>query len=69
MDWISDPSVGAWLGERLDAGYGTMHGVVPRGFPAYARIFHPASVGETPATWADAATAFGTVMQQTGRCG
>lgn len=45
---MSDPSAGAWLRERLDAGYETMHGVVPRGFPAYARIFHPAIARSSP---------------------
>lgn len=48
MEWLSDPSAGAWLRERLDAGYETMHGVVPRGYPAYARIFHPAIVRSLP---------------------
>lgn len=43
MEWIADPeSAGGWLRERLDAGHGTMHGVVPHGYPAYARVFHPA---------------------------
>ncbi|WP_337026577.1 hypothetical protein [Microbacterium sp. LB16] len=45
---MSDPSAGAWLRARLDAGYETMHGVVPRGFPAYARVFHPAFVRSLP---------------------
>lgn len=91
MEWMSDPSAGAWLRERLDAGYETMHGVVPRGFPAYARVFHPAVVRslpdraiptpdelvrmpeseqhalmdrfvDEPATWAQAAATFGTVL-------
>jgi len=44
MEWISDPSTGAWLREHIDESYETMHGVVPRGFPAYARILHPAVV-------------------------
>ncbi|MEA1263749.1 hypothetical protein MicroSTF_11965 [Microbacterium sp. STF-2] len=48
MEWMSDPSAGAWLRERLDADYETMHGVVPRGFPAYARIFHPAIARSLP---------------------
>ncbi|MEU4014291.1 hypothetical protein AB0E56_03410 [Microbacterium sp. NPDC028030] len=88
---MSDPSAGAWLRERLDSGYETMHGVVPRSFPAYARILHPAIVRslpdrpvptvdelvrmpaaeqralleglhEEPASWAQAAAAFGTVL-------
>lgn len=53
MEWIADVTAGDWIRERLDhddvsspstshAWGSTMHGVVPRGFPAYARIFHPA---------------------------
>lgn len=48
MEWIEDPSRGDWLRERLDAGPDTMHCVVPRGYPAYARVFHPASVRSLP---------------------
>lgn len=48
MEWISDTSVGDWLRERLDASWVDMHVVVPHGFPAYARIFHPASVRSLP---------------------
>ncbi|RZI92238.1 MAG: hypothetical protein EOO67_09020, partial [Microbacterium sp.] len=46
MEWTADVSAGDWLHERLDDGYtwsATMHGVVPHGFEAYARVFHPAS--------------------------
>ena len=45
MEWTADVSAGDWLRERLDADWSTpsMHQVVPRGFPAYARIFHPAT--------------------------
>jgi hypothetical protein len=48
MQWIADTSAGAWLRERLDDTHSTMHGVVPHGFPAYARIFHPAVVRSLP---------------------
>lgn len=34
-------SAGAWLKPLLDEQWHDMHAVVPRGFPAYARIFHP----------------------------
>lgn len=45
MEWTSDVSVGDWLRDRIDEPWrGTMHDVVPRGFEAYARVFHPASV-------------------------
>lgn len=42
MEWVSEVSVGDWLHERIDDPWrGTMHDVVPRGFAAYARVFHP----------------------------
>jgi len=46
MEWTADVSVGDWLHERVSDGdpWGTtMHNVVPRGFPAYARVFHQAT--------------------------
>lgn len=49
MQWISDTSAGDWLRERLDDPWNaTMHAVVPHGFPAYARILHPATVRSLP---------------------
>lgn len=45
MRWENDVEVGSWIRERLDPRLGSdMHSVVPRGFAAYARVFHPASV-------------------------
>ena len=44
MRWVDDVEVGDWIRDRLDPGLRTMHGVVPRGFAAYARILHPAGV-------------------------
>lgn len=46
MEWTADVSAGDWLRDRIDDGEGwgrSMHGVVPHGFAAYARVFHPAS--------------------------
>lgn len=47
MEWTADVSAGEWLRDRIDRpGEGwtqTMHGVVPRGYPAYARVFHSAT--------------------------
>lgn len=47
MEWTADVASGDWLRARLtgpgDGWTSTMHGVVPRGFAAYARIFHPAT--------------------------
>lgn len=50
MDSLSDgspralpnASAGAWLKPLIDTPWHDMHAVVPRGFPAYVRIFHPA---------------------------
>lgn len=44
MHWQDDTEVGGWIRDRLDPSFATIHGVVPRGFEAYARVFHPASV-------------------------
>lgn len=42
MDWTADVSAGDWIAERIDDPWrGTIHDVVPRGFPAYARVLHP----------------------------
>ncbi len=93
MEWTADVAAGDWIRERLDDDFSAgIHGVVPRGFPAYARIFHPASrdrpvgmpwpplpyarhrrawdafqaaspgIEDERVSWADAASAFGTVM-------
>ena len=44
MEWTGDVAAGDWLRDRLDPGISArMHGVVPRGFPSYVRIFHPAT--------------------------
>ncbi len=48
MEWIADPSAGAWLRERLDDEWDSMHIVVPRGYAAYARVLHPAEVRSLP---------------------
>ncbi|MEU1973187.1 hypothetical protein ABZ477_16145 [Microbacterium sp. NPDC019599] len=43
MEWTADVAPGDWIRERIDEPWhGTMHDVVPHGFEAYARIFHPA---------------------------
>ncbi|WP_375385948.1 hypothetical protein [uncultured Microbacterium sp.] len=41
MEWTDQVGHGDWIRERLDAGpSSSMHAVVPRGFPAYARVLH-----------------------------
>jgi len=42
MEWTGDATAGEWLREGIDEPWrGTMHDIVPRGFAAYARVFHP----------------------------
>ncbi|KHK95159.1 hypothetical protein LK09_19820 [Microbacterium mangrovi] len=44
MRWTGDVAAGDWLKPLIDDPWRhTMHDVVPRGFEAYARVFHPAS--------------------------
>lgn len=56
MRWEPDVARGAWLADRLVERAGDMHLVVPRGFDAYARVFHPIDADRpVDATWADVA--------------
>ncbi|PYI66711.1 hypothetical protein CVV68_12940 [Arthrobacter livingstonensis] len=41
MESLTNADAGDWLRPLLDTEWHDMHAVVPRGFPAYARIFHP----------------------------
>jgi hypothetical protein len=44
MEWTADVTVGEWLRARTDDPWrATIHDVVPKGFEAYARVFHPAT--------------------------
>lgn len=44
MQWSADVTAGDWIRERLDDPWtATIHDVVPRGFEAYARVFHRAT--------------------------
>jgi len=46
-----------WIAPRLDR-WGTVAALVPRGFPAHARVLHPAPT-EPPTTWARVCTETG----------
>jgi hypothetical protein len=56
-------SAAAWYGESLNGFGGRVDQVIPRGYPAYARILHPASNehGE-PVRWSEVAAWAGTVL-------
>jgi|GEM_PF-6783529 len=70
MEWLSDVSAGRWIAEETSGEFGgTVPNLLPRGFEAYVRVFHPFSrFLADPQLWEDvswAATAadFGTAMQ------
>lgn len=57
-----DLSVAEWIAPRLGAFGSGVHGVIPAGFEAYARILHPAeSSAEEHARWDEVAAACGKV--------
>jgi hypothetical protein len=52
-----------WYGAALDGFGGRVDQVIPRGYPAYARILHPASdERDEPARWSEVAAWAGTVL-------
>ncbi|MDR1767553.1 MAG: hypothetical protein LBR32_03820 [Propionibacteriaceae bacterium] len=70
MEWIADTSVGQWVVDgTAGAAWASAGCVVPRGFEACVRVFHPMgrSAVENPDSWEDlawarVAEAFGTTM-------
>jgi hypothetical protein len=58
-------SPGAWIKPRLGGEFGAVTCQVPRGYEAYARIFHPASDSDwSPVRWAEVADALGTTAHR-----
>ena len=43
MESLNDAETGSWVRPLLDPGARDMHCVVPHGYAAYARVFHPAT--------------------------
>ena len=67
--WSSDVHQADWIGPRLAPWRGDHIAtiVVPTGFPAYARVLHPAGItehGERPVRWADVAAWSGMPLRQ-----
>lgn len=57
---VLDPSPAEWISSRLGGAFGAACRTVPRGYPAYARICHPAERDRGGwASWSDAATETG----------
>lgn len=58
---IDGAKAGAWIRPRLGGTFGAVTLQVPKGFEAYARVFHPAfDRRRDPVTWAEVAKACGT---------
>jgi hypothetical protein len=61
--WLHDVSEANWIVERLHPFAADVGSVIPEGFDAYARVFHPAwSEGGTTRRWADIAQENGRVV-------
>ena len=45
LEFCGDVSPGRWVEESL-SGFARVHSLLPRVFPAYARVFHPAYLGD-----------------------
>jgi hypothetical protein len=57
---IDGETAGAWIRSKLRGNIGSVTNVVPSGFAAYARIFHPALDSEgSRVGWAEVAEALG----------
>lgn len=60
LEVVDGAAVGAWIEPRLGGEFGAVTLQVPKGFEAYARVFHPASNPEgKPVSWAEVASALG----------
>lgn len=62
---VDGAAAGAWIRPRLGGDFGAVALQVPRGFEAYARIFHPATDSDwNPVRWADVAAVMGTTAHR-----
>ena len=58
LEFCEDVSPGRWVEEGL-SGFARLHSLLPPGFPAYARVFHPAYLAgpeEQPVRWSTVAS-------------
>jgi hypothetical protein len=61
--WLRDVSPAAWIGARLHPFAQDIGSVIPQGFGAYARIFHPVELdGSRSERWRDVATRNGRIV-------
>lgn len=60
LEVVDGAAVGTWIRPRLGGCFGAVTREVPKGYEAYARVFHPASDQEgNPLRWAEVADALG----------
>jgi hypothetical protein len=65
ITWLSDVSPADWIAPRLHGFNMDTGSVVPEGFEAYCRIFHPLrrhEPGATSRTWAEVAAQKGRIV-------
>ena len=58
LEFLEDVAPGRWVEEGL-SGFALVHSLLPSGFPAYARVFHPAYLDdaeEQPVRWSTVAS-------------
>ena len=58
LEFLEDVSGARWVEESL-SDFGTLRALLPDGFPAYARVFHPANLDdnrERPVRWSTVAS-------------
>ena len=56
LTFLTDVSAARWVEEGLGSRFALVEALVPRGFAAYARIFHPAyTQDDRPVRWAEVA--------------
>jgi hypothetical protein len=61
--WLGDVSPAAWIGPRLHPFAQDIGSVIPQGFAAYARLFHPVELdGSRRERWSDVAARNGRVV-------
>jgi hypothetical protein len=61
--WLRDVSPAAWIGPRLHPFAQDIGSVIPHGFAAYARIFHPVELdGSRRERWTDVAARNGRIV-------
>ena len=54
-EWVNDVSPAAWIGPRLHPFGRDVGSVIPEGFEAYSRLFHPVELGRGREQWAEVA--------------